>query len=197
MRYCGVVVGDIRGASQVVGVVVEDVGGSAGGLQDGNIHGWRFNRDISRFNQFQQIGTGLLVSLHDAVAQPVIVVGGNGNRILSQAAGNSFAAVIVVLGVLPVLVEVDVGIRVEHGALQLQVQRFRLAVHPLVQVKHGELVSPCVGSVVAIIGKVHSIASIGLQVKRTVEQVMFRMRVSTLHFAFSQTAVDAESEGLC
>jgi hypothetical protein len=31
-------------------------------------------------------------------------------------------------------------------------QRFRLAVHPLVLVKHGELVSPCVGSVVAIIG---------------------------------------------
>ena len=194
MGYRGVVVGDVGSAAKVVGVVVEDVGRSASLLQGGDIHGWRFNRDISRFNQFQQVGAGLFVSLHDAEAQPVIVVGGNGNRILSQAAGNSFAAVIVVLGVLPVLVEVDVGIRVEHRTLQLQVQRFRLAVHPLVLVEHGELVSPCVGSVVAIIGKVQAVVAVGLQVGCAVEQIVFRVAVRGLHLALAQRAVDAEGE---
>ena len=63
---------------------------------------------------------GLLVSLHDAEAQPVIVVSGNIHDGISQPAGNALCAVIVMLGVLPVLVKVDVGIRVEHRALQLQ-----------------------------------------------------------------------------
>ena len=131
---------------------VEDVGGRAGGLQDGNIHGWRFNRDISRFDQFQQVGTGLLVSLHDAEAQPVIVVCGNGNRILSQTAGNSFAAIVVMFGILTILVEVQVSVGIEHCALQLQVQRLRLAIHPLVYVEHGELVGAGVGGIVAVVG---------------------------------------------
>ena len=36
MGYDGVVVGDVGGVSQVVGVVVEDVGGGVGGVQGSN-----------------------------------------------------------------------------------------------------------------------------------------------------------------
>ena len=192
----GVVVGDIRGAAKVVGVIIEDVGGVSGCLKVFHRHLRRFHRNLHA-HQLLKVALEALVHLRDTGSQPAVGNNGITLRHVPQPACNPFRAIVVVLGVLAVLVEVDIGIRVEHRALQLQVQRFRLAVHPLVQVKHGELVRPCVGSVVAIIGKVHSIASIGLQVRRTVEQVMFRMRVSTLHFAFSQAAVDAESEGLC
>ena len=69
-----------------------------------------------------------------------------------------------------------------------------LAVHPLVQVKHGELVSPCVGSVVAIISEIQAVVAVGLQVGCAVEQVILRVGGLRLHHPLAKTAVDAEGE---
>ena len=55
-------------------------------------------------------------------------------------------------GVFSALVEVQIGVGIEHGVLQLQPYGAGLAVHPLVLVEHGELVDPCIGGVVTVVG---------------------------------------------
>ena len=58
------------------------------------------------------------------------------------------------LRIFPVLVEVQIGVGIEHGVLQLQPYGAGLAVHPLVLVEHGKLVGAGVGGVVAVVGEV-------------------------------------------
>ena len=138
-----------------------------------------------------------VVHLRGSAVQPGIGCGGNVQRDCSQPAGNALCSVVIMLRIFPVLVEIDIGIRVEHRALKLQVQRLRLAIDPLVLVEHGKLVSAGVGSIVAVVGKVQAVVAVGFQVGRAVEQevlhVMIRHR--HLHLRFAQRTVDAEGEG--
>ena len=97
-------------------------------------------------------------------------------------------------GILPVVVEVDVGVGIEHDLFRLQLDRFGLTVDPLVHVEHGELVCAGVRRVIAVVCEVQAVVAVCFHVRGGVEEVVFRMRDNTLHFAFPQAAVDAEGE---
>ena len=58
-----------------------------------------------------------------------------------------------------------------------------------------ELVSPCVGSVVAIVCEIQAVVAVGLQVGCGVEQVILREGILCLNITPAQAAVDAEGEG--
>ena len=62
----------------------------------------------------------------------------------------------------------------------------------MVHVEHGELVSPCIGSIISIIGEVQTVVAVGLEVGGAVEQVILRIGCLGLHLALAQRTIDAE-----
>ena len=72
--------------------------------------------------------------------------------IVTQPACNALRSIVIMLGVLPAVVEVEISVGIIHGVLQLQIQRLRLTVHPLVRIEETQLVGAGVGGVVVVIG---------------------------------------------
>ena len=134
----------------------------------------------------------MFIHLHGTGCQPRISVCGNSYCIVPQSARDTFATVVVVLGVLPVLVEVQVGVRIEHRLLQLKAQRFRLPVNPCVCIEHTDFIGAGVGGVVAVIGEVQAVVAVCLEICCGVEQVIFSEGILCLHITPAQGAVDAE-----
>lgn len=69
-----------------------------------------------------------------------------------------------------------------------------LPVHPTVCIEVSQFVASGVGGIVAVVGKLSKVVAVGYKVGLAVEQIVFRMRDNTLHFALAKTAVDTEGE---
>lgn len=87
-----------------------------------------------------------------------------------------------------------VGVGVEHRLFRLYAHFNKLAILPLEGEREPQLVGSCVGSIVTVVGVVHRIAAVGLEVRGGVEKIVLHVVVRKMCLHLAQTAVDAEGE---